>query len=92
MRSHLLEGTVRHRRSQTTSYALEHAVYYFALDLDELDEVTRRVPLIRRNRGGLVSFCDADHLPDGASDIARRSPRSPPRARASSRTAGRSPS
>jgi len=70
MRSHLLEGTVRHRRSKTTSYALEHAVYYFALDLDELDEVTRRVPLIRRNRGAVVSFHDADHLPDGASDVA----------------------
>ena len=70
MRSHLLEGTVRHRRSKTTSYALEHAVYYFALDLDELEEVTRRVPLIRRNRGAVVSFHDADHLPDGASDVA----------------------
>lgn len=70
MRSHLLEGSVRHRRSKTTSYALEHAVFYFALALDELDEVTRRVPLIRRNRGGLVSFWDADHLPAGARDIA----------------------
>lgn len=70
MRSHLLEGSVRHRRSKTTSYALKHAVFYFALDLDELDEVTRRVPLIRRNRGGLVAFWDADHLPDGASAIA----------------------
>ena len=70
MRSHLLEGTVRHRRSAATSYALEHAVFYFALDLDELEEVSRRVPLIRRNQGGLVAFWDADHLPDGASDIA----------------------
>lgn len=70
MRSHLLEGTVRHRRSKTTSYALEHAVYYFALDLDELDEVTSRVSLIRRNRAGVVSFRDADHLPDGASELA----------------------
>jgi DUF1365 family protein len=70
MRSHLLEGTVRHRRSKTTTYALEHAVFYFALDLDELGEVTRRVPLIRRNRRGLVSFRDGDHLPEPASDIA----------------------
>jgi DUF1365 family protein len=70
VRSHLLEGTVQHRRSQATTYALEHAVYYFALDLDELDEVTRRVPLVRRNRRGVVSFRDADHLPDGARNIA----------------------
>jgi DUF1365 family protein len=70
MRSHLLEGTVRHRRAKAADYALAHAVYYFALDLDELDEVTRRVPIIRRNRSGLVSFRDADHLPHGANDVA----------------------
>ena len=37
MRSHLLEGKVRHRRSSPVEYALEHDVYYFALDLSELD-------------------------------------------------------
>ena len=70
MRSHLLEGTVRHRRTRPTGYALEHAVFYFALNLDELDEVTRRIPIIRRNRRGLVAFRDADHLPAGARDVA----------------------
>lgn len=69
MRSHLLEGTVRHRRSQTTSYALAHGVYSFALDLDEIDEVVRRIPLIRRNRRGLVAFHDADHLSEPAEDL-----------------------
>ncbi len=39
MRSHLLEGTVRHRRARPFTYELEHDVYYFALDLAELDEV-----------------------------------------------------
>ena len=43
MRSHLLEGVVRHRRARPFVYALEHDVYYVALDLDELDEVDRRV-------------------------------------------------
>ena len=38
MRSHLLEGMVRHRRARPTTYGLEHDVYYFALDLDELDD------------------------------------------------------
>ena len=41
MRSHLLEGSVRHRRARPFSYTLEHGVYYVALDLDELDEVAR---------------------------------------------------
>ena len=39
MRSHLLEGIVRHRRARPFIYALEHDVHYFALDLDELDDV-----------------------------------------------------
>jgi len=71
MRSHLLEGTVRHRRARPTVYALEHSVYYAALDLDELDEVPRRVPLIRRNRRGIVELRDADHLPRPAAELRR---------------------
>ena len=45
MRSHLLEGVVRHRRVRPFAYALEHEVFYVALDLDELDEVPRRHPV-----------------------------------------------
>jgi hypothetical protein len=41
MRSHVLEGTVRHRRVRPFVYDLDHSVYYLALDLDELDEVAR---------------------------------------------------
>jgi DUF1365 family protein len=37
MRSHLVWGTVRHRRSRPVQYELEHDVYYFALDLAEID-------------------------------------------------------
>ena len=69
MRSHLLVGKVSHRRARPTTYDLEHDVYYFALDLDELDEVTRRQPLVGRNRRGLFSFRDADHLPEPAVDL-----------------------
>ena len=43
MNSHLLEGIVRHRRVRPFAYALEHGVFYVALDLDELDEVPRRL-------------------------------------------------
>ena len=44
MRSHLLEGVVRHRRARPFTYELEHDVFYVALDLDELDEVDRCAP------------------------------------------------
>jgi DUF1365 family protein len=70
MNSHLLLGKVRHRRLRPVDYSLEHDVFYFALDLDELDEVARRVPLVRRNRRGLFTFRDSDHLPVPATDLA----------------------
>ena len=63
MRSHVLVGKVSHKRAWPTTYHLEHDVYYFALDLDELDDISQRVPLVRRNRRALFSFPDADHLP-----------------------------
>ena len=70
MNSHLLEGKVRHRRLQPFVYELEHDVFYFALDLGELDEIARRSRLVRRNRRGIVSFRDRDHLPDPQDDLA----------------------
>lgn len=69
MRSHLLEGKVRHRRSRPFTYALEHDVWYFALDLAELDDVARRLRLVSRNRRNVVTFRDADHLPTPAADL-----------------------
>jgi DUF1365 family protein len=69
MRSHLLEGKLRHRRSNPIDYALEHSVYYAALDLAELDEVTRSTRLIGRNRRSVLEFRDADHWTTPATDI-----------------------
>lgn len=69
MRSHLLEGKVNHRRSRPFVYALEHDVYYFALDLEELPEVVRRVRLVSRNRANIVSLRDSDHLVPPAADL-----------------------
>jgi DUF1365 family protein len=71
MRSHLVEGTVRHRRARPIEYALEHDVFYLALDLDEVDEVDRRIRLISRNRRNVVEFRDVDHWPEPASDLRR---------------------
>jgi DUF1365 family protein len=69
VRSHLLEGTVRHRRARPFTYALEHAVWYAALDLAEPDEVERRVRLFGRNRGWVAVFRDRDHVLDGSPDV-----------------------
>jgi DUF1365 family protein len=69
VRSHLLEGKVRHRRARPFVYALEHDVYYVALDLDELDVVPRHVRLVSRNRPNLLSFRDGDHMAPPAVDL-----------------------
>jgi DUF1365 family protein len=51
------------------TYALEHDVFYLALDLDELDEVARSVRLIGRNRRSVLEIRDADHWPAPAADL-----------------------
>lgn len=70
MRSHLLEGTVHHRRLRPFVYDLEHGVYYLAMDLDEVDEVDRRLRLISRNGRNVLAFLDRDHLDPPAGDLA----------------------
>jgi DUF1365 family protein len=50
-------------------YALEHSVYYAALDLAELDEVDRSVRLFGRNRRNALEFRDADHWTTPTTDL-----------------------
>ena len=69
MRSHLLEGKVRHRRARPFTYGLEHDVWYAALDLSELDALDRRLRLFGRNRLAAAVFRDRDHLPEPAIDV-----------------------
>ena len=69
MNSHLLAGKVRHRRTQPFTYQLEHDVFYFGLDLAELDAVAAGSRLVGRNRRSVVGFRDADHLTTPATDL-----------------------
>ena len=69
MRSHLLEGVVRHRRARPVTYSLDHGVYYLALDLDEISEVDRSLRLLSRGRRNVLSFHDEDHLDPPATDL-----------------------
>ena len=69
MRSHLLSGKVRHKRSRPQTYELEHDVFYLALDLAELDLVSRALRLLGRNRANVLSFRDSDHWLPPADDL-----------------------
>jgi uncharacterized protein len=62
LRSHLLAGTVRHRRRRHTTYDFTHRLWYLALDIDEIDEAARRLWVLSVNRRNLLELRDADHL------------------------------
>lgn len=62
LRSHLLAGTIRHRRDRFTTYDFTHDVWYLALDLDEVPQVDRRLRLLSFNRRNLLELRDSDHL------------------------------
>ena len=50
-------------------YELEHDVFYFAFDLDELDEVARSARLFSRNRFNVLALHDRDHWLPPADDL-----------------------
>lgn len=62
MNSCLYECEVMHHRLSPKEHHFKYRIFMFALDLDEVDEVARRVPLFSRNRSNLYAFRDRDHL------------------------------
>lgn len=65
--SAIYECRVMHHRLRPKVHRFDYRVFYLWLDLDELDELSSRLRLFKRNRAALFSFFDADHiLKDGA--------------------------
>jgi hypothetical protein len=62
LRTHLLTGTVRHRRARHADYEFTHTAWYLALDVDEVDEVLRRSRLLSRRRWRPLRLDDRDHV------------------------------
>jgi DUF1365 family protein len=62
VRSCLYACEVRHARARPVPHRFRYAITAFALDLDELPELDRRLRLFAWNRRGAASFHDADHL------------------------------
>ena len=62
MRSTLARGDLWHRRTSPKAYVFRYGVYYVHLDLDELEEISRRVMLFGYNRPNVLSFRDSDHM------------------------------
>ncbi|MGE3962418.1 MAG: DUF1365 domain-containing protein [Dehalococcoidia bacterium] len=62
MRSHLLVGTVGHRRRRVRDYVFMHRVWYLALDLDELAALDATSRVLAVDDSGLMQVLTRDHI------------------------------
>jgi uncharacterized protein len=62
LRSSLYECTVLHHRLAPKEHRFQYRIFMFALDLDEIDTVVRRISGFSRNRLNFYEFRDRDHL------------------------------
>ena len=62
MRSSLYSCTVFHKRFSPREYGFTSRVFMWHLDLDEIDGLARRIPILSRNRFNIYSFRDDDHI------------------------------
>jgi cyclopropane-fatty-acyl-phospholipid synthase len=67
--SKLYEGFVEHKRALPTEHAFRYYLYFYAIDLDELDLLDRDLPLFGHNRIRFASIMDADYLDEGKESI-----------------------
>lgn len=69
MNSRLLSCRVRHERTWPKAHRFEYPLYTYLLDVDELDELDRKLRLFGHNRVRLASVHDADYLEDGPGTV-----------------------
>ena len=62
VRSHLLVGTVGHRRLRVRDYAFTHRVWYLAVDLEELEGLAARSRLLAHDGFGAMQLLTRDHI------------------------------
>ena len=62
MNSRIYTGTLRHARLEPLEHRFDYPVYFFCLDLAEIDTLEKQIPFFKHNRFGIFSFYDADYL------------------------------
>jgi DUF1365 family protein len=65
MESSLYECQVMHARFAPRPHRFLYRIFLFAIDLDELETLSRRAPFFSAGRRNLYSFRDGDFLPTG---------------------------
>ena len=66
LRSALYVGAVLHRRLRPFMHRLRYRVFWILFDLDEIEQLPRRLLLFSHNRFNALSFYDTDHGDGGA--------------------------
>jgi cyclopropane-fatty-acyl-phospholipid synthase len=69
MKSRIWTGSVFHERFEKVRHRFEYPLFFYAVDLDELDELARRTPGLGRNRVALTAIHDADYLDRGPGSL-----------------------
>jgi cyclopropane-fatty-acyl-phospholipid synthase len=69
MRSRIYEGFVEHIRVKPVFHRLRYPLYFYCIDLEELTEMDKKLPLFGYNRIRPVSIHDSDYLDGGAGPI-----------------------
>jgi DUF1365 family protein len=62
LKSALYTGTVMHARRSPRDNVFRYPIYMTLIDLDELPQLDRTLPLFGWNRRAVTSFHDADHI------------------------------
>ncbi len=72
MNSSIYECTVWHHRLKPKDHEFTHRLLMFYLDLDELDDLTKKLRLFGRNCLRPYNFKDSDHEPGRGGDLKSR--------------------
>jgi cyclopropane-fatty-acyl-phospholipid synthase len=64
MKSRIFTGYVKHMRLKPVEHRLQYPLYVYAIDLDELEDLDRMLPLFGYNRFRPTSIYDRDYLDD----------------------------
>lgn len=72
MNSQLFEGVVEHTRFHPVDHNLRYGMYVYAIDLNDLMHLDRRLPLFGYNRWRPVSLWDADYLGRGKAPLRQK--------------------
>ena len=72
MNSRIYRGRILHSRNWVAKHKFEYPVYFYAFDIDELDELQKGSCLFGHNRIRTVALHDMDYLAPGPEPIRRK--------------------